>query len=333
MSNKKRSSKRKLRIPLKFGDPICELGKSRISKEGVEANNDNGDEMKDCAYSNNDGKQTAKAGSSGSGSVEEFKEYEEEYPTLKETVLQSGCVNKESGGKTVNSTECCSEFEELTKETNSNKKEDNINRTNDNQMKGIKKTFASVVMPDGNGFDNKLELIPTMSEDGRDVVFDEEMIMEGSMKWKMTLCGHFIGFKMSYNELHYNIRKMWGKYGLIDTVAQNGLYYFKFNNEYGMNQGASRVGYARVLVEVNAGNQFKDKVEIIYRSTELMVKCTKFVSVEYTWKPAKCNFCQVFGHCDRNCKKQGNEGVNVEARKENYGNTGAMTEKREWVQQ
>ncbi|GJW79881.1 RNA-directed DNA polymerase, eukaryota, reverse transcriptase zinc-binding domain protein [Tanacetum coccineum] len=357
MSNRKRSSKRKLRIPLKFGDPICELGKSRISKEGVEANNDNGDEIKDCADSNNDGKQTAEAGSSGSGSVEEFKEYEEEYPTLNETILQSGCVNKESGGKTVNSTECCSEFEELTKETNSNKKEDNINRTNDNQMKGIKKTFASVVMPDGNGFDNKLELIPTMSEDGRDVVFDEEMIMEESRKWKMTLCGHFIGFKMSYNELHYNIRKMWGKYGLIDTVAQNGLYYFKFNNEYGMNQvlesGPWMVSNRPLFVQkwdpsvnIDLSEPVKLPLWIKLHNVPIEAWTVKGISAiasslgtPLIMDKTTTRMCHgvlvewVFGHCDRNCKKQGNEGVNVEARKENYGNIGAMTEKRGWVQQ
>nr|GEX07992.1 hypothetical protein [Tanacetum cinerariifolium] len=103
MSNRKRSSKRKLKVPLKFRDTIYELVKSRMSKEGIDVNNDSGDEMKDCGDLNNDGKQTAKAESYGSGRVEEIKEYEEEYPTLNETVIQSGCANKESDGKTVNS--------------------------------------------------------------------------------------------------------------------------------------------------------------------------------------------------------------------------------------
>nr|GEW69747.1 ATPase, F1/V1/A1 complex, alpha/beta subunit, zinc knuckle CX2CX4HX4C [Tanacetum cinerariifolium] len=52
-------------------------------------------------------------------------------------------------------------------------------------------------------------------------------------------------------------------------------------------EGAGRVGYAKVLVEVKAESQFKEKVEINYTCTEINDTCTKFVNVEYTWKPAK----------------------------------------------
>ncbi|GJX37022.1 hypothetical protein Tco_0250325, partial [Tanacetum coccineum] len=41
--------------------------------------------------------------------------------------------------------------------------------------------------------DNKLNLIPTkINDDGAEVViFDEEIVKEGSKKWELTVCGHF----------------------------------------------------------------------------------------------------------------------------------------------
>ncbi|GJX41567.1 hypothetical protein Tco_0256557, partial [Tanacetum coccineum] len=51
--------------------------------------------------------------------------------------------------------------------------------------------------------DNKLNLIPTeINDDGAEVViFDEEIVKEGSKKWELTVCGHFVGYKMSYQEI------------------------------------------------------------------------------------------------------------------------------------
>ena len=63
----------------------------------------------------------------------------------------------------------------------------------------------------------------------------EELVMEGSKKWLLTLCGYLVGFKMSYQEIKYNLRRMWGRYGLKDIIVQNGMYVFKFKDEEGMN--------------------------------------------------------------------------------------------------
>ncbi|GJW01886.1 kinase RLK-Pelle-LRR-I-1 family protein [Tanacetum coccineum] len=341
MSNRKRSSKRKLKIPIKFGDMICELGKSRMSKEGVMADkNGSEDELKDC----------------DDVSINVNQEVDEE---------GSGSGNMEANDR----------GEEI---KNNNEMNENNNRKS-NEQKGNEnvKTYVSSVMPNGVNQYNKLELIPTVCEEGRDVViFYDDLIMEGSRKWSMTLCGHFVGFRMTYNELKYNIKRMWGKFGLFDVVAQNGMYYFKFNNENGMNQvlesgpwmvnslckngiqgisaiasslgtplimdkttarmcheGAGRVGYARVLVEVKAESQFKEKVAISYRCTEINNTCTKFVNVEYTWKPARCEQCKVFGHSDHNCRLQRKEAISTETREDNGGKVNAMFENRRNYQQ
>ncbi|PWA79019.1 ATPase, F1/V1/A1 complex, alpha/beta subunit, Zinc knuckle CX2CX4HX4C [Artemisia annua] len=164
--------------------------------------------------------------------------------------------------------------------------------------------------------------------------------MEESRKWMLTLCGHFVGCKMSYYELKYNISRMWGRFGLKDIVAKNGLYLFKFRESEGMNhvlesgpwlvnnkplmvqkwdssviidrrdpevlacwiklhnvpveawtvkgisaiasslgnplimdkvtakmysEGTGNIGFARVLVEIKADREFKEKIEICYK--------------------------------------------------------------------
>ncbi|GJW69800.1 RNA-directed DNA polymerase, eukaryota, reverse transcriptase zinc-binding domain protein [Tanacetum coccineum] len=97
------------------------------------------------------------------------------------------------------------------------------------------KSYAKVTKPDANEDDNKLSLIPMCIEDGREVVvFDEEIVMEGSRKWALTLCGHFVGCKMSYSELRYNLVRMCGKFGLREIITQSRVFLFKFRESEGM---------------------------------------------------------------------------------------------------
>ncbi|GJZ02030.1 RNA-directed DNA polymerase, eukaryota, reverse transcriptase zinc-binding domain protein [Tanacetum coccineum] len=86
--------------------------------------------------------------------------------------------------------------------------------------------------------DNKLFSVPTsVNEKGEEVViFDEELVNEGSEKWKFTVCGYFVGSSMPVYEVKYNIRRMWGKYGLRDIVVDNDeICYAKFKDEESMN--------------------------------------------------------------------------------------------------
>ena len=69
----------------------------------------------------------------------------------------------------------------------------------------------------------------------RGCIFEEELVIEGSMKWMLTPCGRFVGFRMSYQEIKYNLSRMWSKYSLKDIIMQNGIYMFKFKDEIGMN--------------------------------------------------------------------------------------------------
>lgn len=51
------------------------------------------------------------------------------------------------------------------------------------------------------------------------------------------------------------------------------------------NTGKGRMGYARVLVEVDAQKGLHDKVEVVYRNANNVQTRIKHVSVEYSWKP------------------------------------------------
>ncbi|PWA79614.1 hypothetical protein CTI12_AA204000 [Artemisia annua] len=66
-------------------------------------------------------------------------------------------------------------------------------------------------------------------------------------------------------------------------------------------QGTGRLGYARVLVEVDAKKGLKDSIEVQYCDKNNKTIATKTVKVEYDWKPPVCSKCQVFGHCNDKC--------------------------------
>lgn len=52
---------------------------------------------------------------------------------------------------------------------------------------------------------------------------------------ELTICGHFVECTMATNELRYNLRRMWSKFGLLDVqVNANGRCLFKFKNDEGM---------------------------------------------------------------------------------------------------
>ncbi|PWA83035.1 hypothetical protein CTI12_AA173540 [Artemisia annua] len=66
--------------------------------------------------------------------------------------------------------------------------------------------------------------------------------------------------------------------------------------------GKGRLGYARVLIDVQAKQDFREFIIVQYRYNNGIVIKTKRISVEYSWKPTKCEHCQVFGHSLSICK-------------------------------
>ncbi|PWA50184.1 hypothetical protein CTI12_AA475520 [Artemisia annua] len=68
--------------------------------------------------------------------------------------------------------------------------------------------------------------------------------------------------------------------------------------------GDGRLGYARVLVEIDASKELPKTNDVVYSNALNEVHCKKSVPVEYSWVPPKCSCkCEVFGHWSDNCNK------------------------------
>ncbi|GJR62664.1 probable L-cysteine desulfhydrase, chloroplastic [Tanacetum coccineum] len=65
-----------------------------------------------------------------------------------------------------------------------------------------------------------------------------------------------------------------------------------------------RIRFARLLVKVDARKQFKEGIDVQYRDSKGNVSRTKRIRIEYSWKPPVCDFCKVFGHSHKLCKKR-----------------------------
>lgn len=83
------------------------------------------------------------------------------------------------------------------------------------------------------------------------------------------------------------------------------------------NEGTGMIHYARFLTEVDAEKEFKDKIEIGYKGNVMGNNKSKFVNVEYSWKPPHCKHCSIFGHFDAKCMaKNRNDSGNIGAENE-----------------
>ncbi|GJW38983.1 hypothetical protein Tco_0064828 [Tanacetum coccineum] len=80
------------------------------------------------------------------------------------------------------------------------------------------------------------------------------------------------------------------------------------------NQGVGRIGYARILVEVNANKELVDSIDVLYKTNDGK-QSMKSVRFEYDWKPPLCKHGHVFSHSDRKCNKK--ERVCDEVNKKN----------------
>nr|GEU75322.1 hypothetical protein [Tanacetum cinerariifolium] len=64
---------------------------------------------------------------------------------------------------------------------------------------------------------------------------------------------------------------------------------------------------------IDAKKRYKDSIEIQYKDKNDCLIRTKFMKVEYSWKPTTCSTCCVFGHSNSNCHKN---GVNIDKQDE-----------------
>ncbi|GJT29794.1 ATPase, F1/V1/A1 complex, alpha/beta subunit [Tanacetum coccineum] len=194
------------------------------------------------------------------------------------------------------------------------------------------------------GFPSIVERVRAYSywlEEGREVVvFDEEIVSEGSrknkpllvQKWNPGLCIEKKEPEVipSWIKLCNVPLEAWSNKEISVITSSIGKPMIMDQTTTEMcNKGVGRIGYARVLVEVNAKNKLKNKVEICYKNAKQETCLTKFVNVLYDWMPPSCEFCKVFWHTHANCivrnkseeekKRINNEKSNQETKKWNNG--------------
>ncbi|GJU73415.1 RNA-directed DNA polymerase, eukaryota, reverse transcriptase zinc-binding domain protein [Tanacetum coccineum] len=133
--------------------------------------------------------------------------------------------------------------------------------------------------------------IPTeMGDNGNEfVVFNDELLELGCEKWKSTICGYFMngGDESLDIQEKYDIQNNSPLKGYNDE----GLHFLKFHDEVGLSlkgisvhasnlrkpiimddmttkmclKGEGRTGFARVLVELDAREIIKDKIDVMYK--------------------------------------------------------------------
>ncbi|XP_074302728.1 uncharacterized protein LOC141634454 [Silene latifolia] len=97
----------------------------------------------------------------------------------------------------------------------------------------------------------------------------------------VRLCG--LGLKFWGGECLEKIASLVGKYMRADTATMD----------------KTRIGYARLMVEVQVGQEFPNRIFFKDEKGEDVS-----VSVEYEWKPVQCGACRGIGHTKEDCKKK-----------------------------
>ncbi|GJR86259.1 RNA-directed DNA polymerase, eukaryota, reverse transcriptase zinc-binding domain protein [Tanacetum coccineum] len=90
-------------------------------------------------------------------------------------------------------------------------------------------------------------------------------------------------------------------------------------------EGIGRIEFARLLMEMNAKTNLKDRIELCYKNKNNETVGTKFVDVEYAWKHVRCSHCAVFGHEYSKC------GFNPEKVKETMIPKNNKNNKEKWT--
>nr|GEW30501.1 hypothetical protein [Tanacetum cinerariifolium] len=150
-------------------------------------------------------------------------------------------------------------------------------------------SYASKLNVNVNNDEKKLFFVPTCTNDKGDVVvrFEEELVMKGYEKWKFTKWDpETTNIKEAPCKIHVWIR-------LYNVLLEA-------RSVKGISTISSRLGL-HIKMDHMIAEMCKEGFDIDYVDSQ-MVKKTKLVKVEYSWKPERCNNCRVFGHSLYNCK-------------------------------
>nr|GEV08239.1 zinc knuckle CX2CX4HX4C [Tanacetum cinerariifolium] len=64
-----------------------------------------------------------------------------------------------------------------------------------------------------------------------------------------------------------------------------------------------RSSYARILIEIDACNDFSDHLVMDVQNLEGSFYMKETIRIEYEWEPPRCSTCLIFGHSPVDCLK------------------------------
>ncbi|KAL9241971.1 hypothetical protein vseg_016021 [Gypsophila vaccaria] len=124
-------------------------------------------------------------------------------------------------------------------------------------------------------------------------LFDGKPLIYRSWTKDMSLQKTEVTVVPAWIQLHTLPLKFWGKIlpkitGLVGKFVKTDV----------ATEERTRIGYARVMVELHVNQNFPDQISFLDENG-IVVK----VNVEYEWKPITCGTCHGIGHPTDQCRK------------------------------
>lgn len=70
------------------------------------------------------------------------------------------------------------------------------------------------------------------------------------------------------------------------------------------NGGTTNMKYARVLIEFDAKDGWKDRIQVVIPKLDGSGKVLREMDVEYPWRPPLCDQCHIYGHDNNHCPRK-----------------------------
>ncbi|KAB5573660.1 hypothetical protein DKX38_000854 [Salix brachista] len=168
------------------------------------------------------------------------------------------------------------------------KEPQNDNNNKPQGLEPVPTSWADRVRVTNSSTRHTLEAIPQQPLGSR-LMIPAGMKMLNVDHWSRCMIGCFTGYRIPYHAVNLIARKVWDSYGLeqVLTVA-DGFFIFRFKSEEDVleiiEKGPWMFGDASI--------PFIRQFEVESPLSKVPVK----VTVEYEWKPSRCEACQSFGH-------------------------------------